>query len=281
MQTIENKSFSSERALYGSDGLILKNCTFEGEEDGESALKESSNIEAHSSTFKLRYPFWHDTTVLVDGCTLAQSARAPFWYTKNLKIRNCEINSPKSLRESTDIIIENSTINSSELGWRCDGVCIKDSKLSGEYFLFSSKNINFKSTTFSGKYSFQYIENAVVEDSILSTKDAFWHAKNVHIKNSTVNGEYLGWYSENLTFENCKITGTQPFCYAKGLTLINCTMENCDLSFERSEVNASLTAPILSIKNPASGRIEVPSVGEIILDYKTDCKIVIKEEALV
>lgn len=173
MQTIENKSFSSERALYGSDGLILKNCTFEGEEDGESALKESSNIEAYSSIFKLRYPFWHDTTVLVDSCTLEKSARAPFWYTKDLKIISCEINAPKALRESTDIIIENSTINSSELGWRCDGVCIKDSMLSGEYFLFSSKNINFKSTTFSGKYSFQYIENAVVEDSILNTKDAF------------------------------------------------------------------------------------------------------------
>ena len=121
----------------------------------------------------------------------------------------------------------------------------------------------------------------MVEDSTLNTKDAFWHAKNVHIKNSTVNGEYLGWYSENLTFENCKITGTQPFCYAKGLTLINCQMQGCDLSFEKSEVNATLTAPILSIKNPASGTIAVPSVGEIILDYKTDCKIVIKEEALV
>ncbi len=122
---------------------------------------------------------------------------------------------------------------------------------------------------------------SVIDKCSFNTKDAFWHAKNVHIKNSTVNGEYLGWYSENLTFENCIITGTQPFCYAKGLTLINCQMQGCDLSFERSEVNASLTAPILSIKNPIAGRIEVPSVGEIILDYKTDCKIVIKEEALV
>ena len=281
MQIIENKSYGCERALYESNGLILKNCTFEGVEDGESALKESRNIEVYNSTFKLRYPFWHDANALVDTCNFEETSRAPFWYTNKLTIKNSKISSPKALRECTNIEVENSTINSSELGWRCDGVCIKDSKLSGEYFLFGSKNIDFKNTTFTGKYSFQYIENATVENSILNTKDAFWHAKNVHIKSSTVNGEYLGWYSQNLTFENCKITGTQPFCYAKGLTLINCTMENCDLSFERSEVNASLTAPILSIKNPIAGRIEVPSVGEIILDYKTDCKIVIKEEALV
>jgi hypothetical protein len=58
-------------------------------------------------------------------------------------------------------------------------------------------------------------------------------------------------------------------------------MHNCDLSFEKSEVNATITSFVLSIKNPSSGRIEVPSVGEIISDYKTDCQIVIKEEALV
>lgn len=281
MQIIENKSFGCERALYESKGLILKNCTFEGLEDGESALKESSNIEVYNSTFKLRYPFWHDQNALVDTSTFEETARAPFWYTNELEIKNSKINSPKALRECSNIVIENTIINSSELGWSCDNVTITDSELSGEYFLFRSSNINFKGTTFSGKYSFQYIENATIEDSTLNTKDAFWHAKNIHIKNCTVNGEYLGWYSENLTFENCKISGTQPFCYAKGLTLINCQMQGCDLSFEKSEVNATLTAPILSIKNPISGRIEVPSVGEIILDYKTDCKIVIKEEALV
>ena len=43
-------------------------------------------------------------------------------------------------------------------------------------------------------------------------------------------------------------------------------MLDTDLSFERSQVEATLTAPIVSIKNPLSGHIYVPEAGEIILD---------------
>ena len=45
-------------------------------------------------------------------------------------------------------------------------------------------------------------------------------------------------------------------------------MIDADLAFERSEVEATLTAPILSIKNPLSGHIRVPAVGEIIRDIE-------------
>lgn len=117
-----------------------------------------------------------------------------------------------------------------------------------------------------GKYSFQYIENSVFENCQFDTKDAFWHAKNILVRNSTVKGEYLAWYCENVTFENCRIIGTQPLCYCKGLKLINCEMIDTDLAFERSEVEAVITTPVLSIKNPLSGRITVPAVGEIIRD---------------
>ena len=43
-------------------------------------------------------------------------------------------------------------------------------------------------------------------------------------------------------------------------------MIDTDLSFERSEVEATLTAPIMSIKNPLSGKIVVSAVGELIMD---------------
>ena len=119
-----------------------------------------------------------------------------------------------------------------------------------------------------GKYSFQYIENSIFENCIFDTKDAFWHAKNVTVRNSIVKGEYLAWYCENVTFENCKIIGTQPLCYCKGLKLIHCEMIGCDLAFERSEVEATITTPVLSIKNPLSGHITVPEVGEIIRDLE-------------
>mgnify|MGYP000059665918 FL=1 len=43
-------------------------------------------------------------------------------------------------------------------------------------------------------------------------------------------------------------------------------MIETDLSFERSQVEATLTAPIVSIKNPLSGHIYVPQVSQIIMD---------------
>ena len=128
--------------------------------------------------------------------------------------------------------------------------------------MMRSTGLRFRNVRMKGKYSFQYIEDAVFEDCDFDTKDAFWHAKNVVVKNSTVKGEYLAWYCENVTFENCTIIGTQPLCYCQGLRLINCKMVDCDLAFERSQVQATLTAPILSIKNPLTGsRITVPQVG--------------------
>src|SRR5699024_4644090 len=133
-----------------------------------------------------------------------------------------------------------------------------------EYFLMRAKDIGFSNVTFKGKYSFQYIENAVLSGCRLDTKDAFWHAKNVTVKDSVVKGEYLAWYSEGLTLINCRIIGTQPFCYCKDLKLINCEMTDTDLCFEKSDVEAEITTPVISIKNPHSGTIRVPSVGEII-----------------
>ena len=129
-----------------------------------------------------------------------------------------------------------------------------------------------------GKYSFQYDDNIEISNSEFDTKDAFWHSKNMIIRDSVIKGEYLAWYSENLTFINCKIIGTQPFCYCKNLVLENCTMEQCDLSFERSEVQATIKGKIDSVKNPLKGQIKADEIGEIILDktfnFKTDCKII-------
>lgn len=104
------------------------------------------------------------------------------------------------------------------------------------------------------------------ENCQFDTKDAFWHAKNVVVRDSVVKGEYLAWYCENVTFENCQIIGTQPLCYCKGLRLVNCAMNGADLAFERSEVEATVTTPVVSIKNPLAGHICVPAVGEIIRD---------------
>ena len=99
------------------------------------------------------------------------------------------------------------------------------------------------------------------------------------MKNSVVKGEYLAWYSDGLTLLDCKIIGTQPFCYCKNLKLVNCEMMDTGLCFEKSEVEAVVTTPVISIKNPTAGRIQVPSVGELILDDENaKAEILIQEQ---
>lgn len=43
-------------------------------------------------------------------------------------------------------------------------------------------------------------------------------------------------------------------------------MIDTDLAFEKSDVEAQITTKVDSIKNPRSGRIEVPELGELIMD---------------
>ena len=139
-----------------------------------------------------------------------------------------------------------------------------DSKINSEYIFLDSKDIKILNLDFTGKYSFQYTENVVIENSNLDTKDAFWHSKNALVKNSVIKGEYLGWFSDGLTLINCKIIGTQPLCYCRNLKLVDCEMVDADLSFEYSDVVATIKGSVDSIKNPRSGKITVEKVSEII-----------------
>ena len=72
-------TFDEERALYGSDGVRVENCCFEGPADGESALKESKNVEVADCHFALRYPFWHDQGLRMTGSEMTPLCRAALW----------------------------------------------------------------------------------------------------------------------------------------------------------------------------------------------------------
>lgn len=266
METIHGQRFDQERALYGKQDLCVMDCAFQGPADGESAFKEGRNIRVENSFFDLRYPFWHDRNLTITGCELTENCRAALWYSSSITIRQSRLHGIKALRECADVTMEDCDIVSPEFGWSVDGITMNRCTAQSEYFMMRSRALHFTDVTFQGKYSFQYIEDAVFDNCRFDTKDAFWHAKNVVVKNSVVKGEYLAWYCENVTFENCHIIGTQPLCYCKGLRLINCRMDEADLAFEKSEVQAELTAPLISIKNPYQGRIQVPQVGEIVRD---------------
>ena len=266
MKTIRDKVFDEERALYGSDGIEVLSCRFDGPADGESAFKESRNIVVKDSFFNLRYPFWHDEHVVIADSEMTELCRAALWYSEDIKITDTGMHGIKALRECAGVSVEGCDIVSPEFGWSGRGIRMKNSRAVSEYFMMRSDHLVFDHVTLQGKYSFQYITDSVFTDCVFDTKDAFWHAKNVTVKNSVINGEYLAWYSKNLTFENCTITGTQPLNYCKGLRLINCRMEHTDLAFERSEVDAEVTTVVDSIRNPRNGRITVPGVKELIMD---------------
>lgn len=266
MQVIENETFDMERALYGSRGVMVRNCAFDGPADGESAFKESRDVQAEDCFFNLRYPFWHDEGLKISGSEMTELCRAALWYSNDIEITDSRLHGIKALRECGKVKMRKCDVISPEFGWSVQEMEMKDCTVQGEYFMMRSDRLDFDNVTLKGKYSFQYIQDSVFENCNFDTKDAFWHAKNVTVRNSTVKGEYLAWYCENVTFENCRIIGTQPLCYCKNLKLINCEMIDTDLCFEKSEVEATIATSVMSIKNPLSGRIYVPSVGEIIQD---------------
>ncbi len=262
----EGKTFDEERALYGSRGVLLTDCAFDGPADGESALKESRNVQVVRAFCNLRYPFWHDENLTIQNSELTDKCRAAIWYSHHIDITGTKLHGIKALRECGDVTLRDCDIISPEFGWSVSGIEMRRCTAQSEYFMMRSERLRFSDVRLTGKYSFQYIKDAVFENCEFDTKDAFWHGENITVRNSVIRGEYFAWYSDGLTLENCTLIGTQPLCYCKNLRLIHCKMIDTDLAFEKSDVEASITTPVISIKNPRSGHIQVPAVGEIIMD---------------
>ena len=262
---IIGKQYDEERSLYALKNTDVIDCVFAGPADGESVLKEARNVKLENCSFSLRYPLWHVEGFRLHDSKMDELTRAAIWYAKDGIITDSDLHGIKAVRECENIRISDCTITSEEFGWKSSGITVTDSTLAAQYLFLDSRNVKLDKVKMSGKYSFQYMEDLEISNSILDTKDAFWHSKNVTVTNCLVKGEYLGWFSEGLTLVNCRIIGTQPLCYCKDLTLRNCVMEDTDLAFEYSDVNAEIIGHVDSIKNPRSGEITVDSVGEVIM----------------
>ena len=279
MERYEALTLDEERALYGLNGAEVVRCLFDGPADGESALKECRDVHLTNCDLHLRYPLWHVSGGSMTDCRMTDTCRAALWYDDNMTLKNCDFGGIKALRECRNMVIEGGTGLSTEFGWMCRNLTIRDFALTSEYPFFHTENAEFDGFRLKGKYSFQYVKNITLRNCILDTKDAFWHAENVTVYDSVVKGEYLAWYASNIRFVRCKIIGTQPLCYCKGLVLEDCTMEACDLSFENSEVIATVNGHIDSVKNPVKGSITADSIGEIIVDefkWEGECPITVK-----
>lgn len=281
MNLIKDQSFGGERPLFESHDLRMENIIIT---DGESGVKECSDIEAHNCRFEGKYPFWHVDRSLITNCYFAPGSRSAIWYSNDMEMRKCVIDGPKFFREMKNLTLRDVLINDAdETFWNIDGLTIEDVTLhEGTYPFMGSSNIKVNRLKSDSKYVFQYVKNVEIHNAEIVTKDAFWEVENVTIYDSLLDGEYLGWHSKNLRLVRCHIGGEQPLCYAHDLILEDCTFDAAsDRAFEYSTVQADIRGFIKSVKNPASGTIVADSIGSIILDDNikgpANCKIVARK----
>ena len=91
IKVIKGLTLGSERALYNTNNAFISSCTFEGIEDGESALKECHDIKVEDCTFSLRYPLWHASNFEVSKSRFTKTCRAPLWYDNKGIIKDIHI----------------------------------------------------------------------------------------------------------------------------------------------------------------------------------------------
>ena len=264
MKTVTGASLVGERALYNSVDLSVTDSVFF---DGESPLKECANILVERCTFKWKYPIWYSSVVRVSGSTLEEGARAAIWYTRDIEITDTVIKAPKALRRCERVRLKNVTFtDAKETLWHCNRVELSGVRVYGDYFGMNSENIRASDLEIEGGYAFDGARNIEIRGAKIKARDVFWNCENVTVFDSFISGEYIGWNSKNVTLINCTVESNQGFCYMNGLTLKNCTLNNTDLAFEYSTVNAEVKGKIDSIKNPISGKIVADEIGEIIMD---------------
>ncbi|MDO5295784.1 MAG: DUF3737 family protein [bacterium] len=263
-QTIRQEVLSGERALFHGHNLRICDSTFE---NGESPLKESSDIELHGCLFKWKYPLWYSRKIAVKDCVFFEMARAGIWYTENISVEDTMIEAPKEFRRCRDVRLKNvSFSNAAETLWHCREVAIDHVTARGDYFAMNSENMQIRYFSLYGNYSFDGGRNIEIRNSRLLSKDAFWNSENIAVYDSFISGEYLGWNAKNLTLINCTVESLQGLCYIDNLVMKNCKLINTTLAFEYSSVDAEITNKVDSVLNPSSGTIKAESIGELILE---------------
>ena len=284
MRLIKDAEFGGERPLFGSRDLRLENVIIR---EGESAIKECSNIEAYDCRFEGNYPFWHVHGFRIERCHFDVGGRSALWYSDHLLMKDTVVDAPKMFREMSSLELENVTLNDAdEVFWHCKDLRLRNVVLRGGTYPFMfSRGIYVDALESDSKYVFQYVKDVEIHNARITTKDAFWEVENVTVYDSVLNGEYLGWHSKNLRLVRCHISGEQPLCYASDLVLENCTFDpSCDRAFEYSTLQADIRGSIANIKNPSSGRIVADSIGSVTLDANikapADCEIIQRSASL-
>ncbi len=163
MELIKNQEFGGERPLYARHGLRLEDVTVHA---GESALKETSDIECVRCRFEGKYPLWCCDRFAVRDCLFTEGARAALWYSSSLQMSDTLVEAPKMFREMKDLSLKNVRIpNAAETLWGCADVRLEDVHIQkGDYLLMHSRGIKAVRLHLDGNYSFQYCRDVEIHD---------------------------------------------------------------------------------------------------------------------
>ena len=131
MKEIDQAYFTGERPLFHEDHVSVNGTIFA---EGESPLKECSDIELKGSMFKWKYPLWYSRNIVAEDCTWFEMARAGVWYSENMDIKNAVIEAPKNFRRCRSLSLSNVSFpNAAETLWSCDGVVLDHVIAKGDY----------------------------------------------------------------------------------------------------------------------------------------------------
>ena len=282
MDIIREYCYQGGRSLEHSHGIRLENCVFF---NGESALKDSYELQIEACIFEWKYPLWYCRRIDVQKTTFLESARSGIWYTEDISIKDSIIEAPKTFRHAKSIFMERVSFPcAKETLWNCENIHIKDCSISGDYLGLNCNGINAENLKLTGNYCFDGAKNIVIRNSIIVSKDAFWNCENVQVYNSIIIGEYLGWNSRYLSFSDCLISSFQALSRIDNLELNNCRFIKTGMTFEKcTEINAHIQSDIGSVFNPTSGRIEANHIHDIILSGENVDKenlLIITEDGL-
>ena len=169
MKTIKDMTFGGERPLFESHNLRMENITIS---DGESAIKECTNLEADGCRFFGKYPWWHVDGSVITNCYFAPESRSAIWYSYNMTMRDCVIDGPKFFREMKNVELENVTINDAdETFWNVENLKLKNVTLhDGTYPFMGCRNVEIDGLVTDSKYVFQYVKHAVIRNAKITTR---------------------------------------------------------------------------------------------------------------
>ena len=138
---VKQQLLTGERALFASKDLRIEDSIFD---DGESPLKESSNIELVNSSFKWKYPLWYCNNVNVKDCYFFEMGRAGVWYTNDINVEDTIIEAPKNFRRCNRLGLKfiNCTIESLQGLCYIDNLVMKNCKLINTTLAFEYSTVD-------------------------------------------------------------------------------------------------------------------------------------------